>query len=90
MGLVGCFRDGCGGLFISYNSKSFNVDIMKRTKSTLSLRNLAMSIKQSIQLEADRTAKKEFAPLATTKSLAALLPKERNSQSLRQENGVNR
>ena len=63
---------------------------MKRTKSTLSLRNLAMSIKQSIQLEADRTAKKEFAPLATTKSLAALLPKERNSQSLRQENGVNR
>jgi hypothetical protein len=57
---------------------------MKRTKSTLSLRNLAMSIKQSIQLDADRTAKKEFVPLATTKSLATLLPKERNSQSLRQ------
>ena len=52
---------------------------MKRTKSSLSLKNLALSIKHSIELEADKTAKKEFLPYQTTKFVANLLPKERNS-----------
>jgi hypothetical protein len=63
---------------------------MKRTKSALSMRNLAMSIKNSIEFDASRTAKKEFIPLKTTKSLANILPKERNSYASRPEKSLNK
>jgi hypothetical protein len=63
---------------------------MKRTKSALSMRNLAMSIKHSIEFEASRTAKREFIPLKTTKSLANIVPKERNSYSSRPDQTLNK
>jgi len=39
-------------LVFNYNSKYLTLIIMKRTKSVLTMRNLAASIKQSIQLDA--------------------------------------
>ena len=41
---------------------------MKRAKSSISLKNLAMSIKQSIENQCQRTAKRSFIPLRTARS----------------------
>jgi hypothetical protein len=41
---------------------------MNRTKSSVSLKNLALSIKNSIFHEPLRTAKREFIPLRTARS----------------------
>jgi len=59
---------------------------MKRNNSALSLKNLAMSIKQSICLEAQRTAKREVTLLRETRSSTSL--KLKNESVLNKMNEI--
>jgi hypothetical protein len=63
---------------------------MKRNNSALSLKNLAMSIKQSICLEAQRTAKREFTLLRETRSSASLKLKNESVTNKMKEIKINK